>query len=850
MNFLKTFLKLTTWKRLLISIFMIIAAILSIVFGSVFYLSNHTHKSIEYGGGNSVLVQVKSDKKIDLNKTNEISRSISSRLTDGSGYNGIDIKTEAEGKILISKSGHLSQKELFQFINDIVKKPNIVATTTNINPLFKNKRFEVGDSIDFQNVKQYQIPFKLNGAEYIERNGFNTIKISLNGIEGQTEYAKATDYLQRSNNREILFWLNIDNLYNRAINDYSKDWENSGKNLWNFIHTNNQVNTAGQNGRQIENSLKDNELRIQRDYLIYRGSINFVHDSSDVYINSQNLSNSQAKSLVERINFALSDYDLELLSTKTYSDVKDNSSFLYAMIGSLIAFSLLAFLQIFNYGLLGVATTISMALYSFLTLVIFIAVRGEYSPTLITALLLGLLVLFDGTVVWFEKFKGRMSTGDSINKSFTNTLKYNTRRVVDTNLMLFISMLIMFYLGLREIKTFSSFSFFGILVSLFVSQIFLRWVTISLTKWDLLEKKPWLFGLTNFDKKINNAISNKNINFLKNAKYVAISSLILLLITTIIIGVLSGITNNFWTSFNSSKEFLGGYSINIYSSNNNSFFDSIQADKLLHKIAKENPNIKNLNDISLIYSINGVDQSKGISIYLNEYDKNIIDGIQKSITSFNENLSLIHYKLSNATIINSLIWLIVGILVSAIIIAAYILLRFGWTFSVLFLFGLFFDLIFLIIIITLTRVLINSYLITIIASLFVWSVNEKLSIISEIKENIKFKYHKQILDKDEIVNIANLSLSKKIKRNIVILFAICIISIGVIIALPIYEKLLGIVIIISLAFSTLLTSYLALWIWTKIYTISQTHKQRRIDSGFWNINKIEEQTFNGINDYF
>ncbi|MCU9934862.1 hypothetical protein NW741_00285 [Mycoplasmopsis cynos] len=271
---------------------------------------------------------------------------------------------------------------------------------------------------------------------------------------------------------------------------------------------------------------------------------------------------------------------------------------------------------------------------------------------------------------------------------------------------------------------------------------------------------------------------------------------------------------------------------------------------MLHKIAKENPNIKNLNDISLIYSINGVDQSKGISIYLNEYDKNIIDGIQKSITSFNENLSLIHYKLSNATIINSLIWLIVGILVSAIIIAAYILLRFGWTFSVLFLFGLFFDLIFLIIIITLTRVLINNYLITVLASLFVWSVNEKLSIISEIKENIKFKYHKQILDKDEIVNIANLSLSKKIKRNIVILFAICIISIGVIIALPIYEKLLGIVIIISLAFSTLLTSYLALWIWTKIYTISQTHKQRRIDSGFWNINKIEEQTFNGINDYF
>ncbi|UWV77337.1 hypothetical protein NW070_06645 [Mycoplasmopsis cynos] len=116
MNFLKTFLKLTTWKRLLISIFMIIAAILSIVFGSVFYLSNHTHKSIEYGGGNSVLVQVKSDKKIDLNKTNEISRSISSRLTDGSGYNGIDIKTEAEGKILISKSTIYHKKNCFSLL--------------------------------------------------------------------------------------------------------------------------------------------------------------------------------------------------------------------------------------------------------------------------------------------------------------------------------------------------------------------------------------------------------------------------------------------------------------------------------------------------------------------------------------------------------------------------------------------------------------------------------------------------------------------------------------------------------------------------------------------------------------
>ncbi|UWV92046.1 hypothetical protein NWE57_03825 [Mycoplasmopsis cynos] len=55
---------------------------------------------------------------------------------------------------------------------------------------YLKKEIWSGDSIDFQNVKQYQIPFKLNGAEYIERNGFNTIKISLNGIEGETEYAK------------------------------------------------------------------------------------------------------------------------------------------------------------------------------------------------------------------------------------------------------------------------------------------------------------------------------------------------------------------------------------------------------------------------------------------------------------------------------------------------------------------------------------------------------------------------------------------------------------------------------------------------------------------------------------
>ncbi|WBP83853.1 protein translocase subunit SecDF [Mycoplasmopsis edwardii] len=832
---------------------MIIAAILSIAFGSAFYLGNNTNKSIDYAGGSRVLVQVKSDQKIDSQFTKEVNESLLSRLRDGSGLSGIKVTTQADGKLLVSKSGELSPKELNSFVNEIVKKPTLIATTVDLKPLFNLSKFSVSDQIDYSKLKDYQIPFKKNGAEHIERNGYNNIKVSLNGLDGETEYAKATEYLyNQQNNKEILFWLNIDSLYEKAINEYSEDWEASGRNLWNFVHVGNQAYTTGQDGRATENAYKDHQLGIQRDFLIFRRQISYVNDSKDIYIGSEGLTNSQAISLVSKINYALSDYSLELLSTETYSNPNggSNYAFLYAMIGTVVVFAILSLIQIINYGVIGIATTILMALYIFLTFVIFTSVRGEYSPATISALIIGMLVQFDANVVWFEKFKERMSTGDSINKAFMNTLRYNTRRVFDSNLIMFVSMLILFYLGLNEVKSFASFTVFSIIVVLIVSQVLLRWITISLTKWSLIENKEWFFGLTKVDKKFYNYINANQKDYLKFGKFGWIILLALLLVASIVVATLGAINKSFWSAFNSSRDFVGGYNINIASLNNSEYlFDETKAQNLINFISQKDSNLKELVSSSSIYSINGIDSYKGLSIYVKNYDEATFNKLSEIVKEFNNNLSFNHYELSNSTSVSSLWWTLLGIAISVLVASIYVLFRFGWTFSLSLWVGILVDLAILFISVALTIIYLTSHILIIIAVLFVWSINEKISIFSELRENIQFKFHKVILNKEEIMVVANTSISKKIKRNIIISVGFIFVTIGLILATPTPDKLSSILVFVSLALSTFVTTYLITWLWAKVFAISQRNKQKRIDSGFWNINKVEEQTFNGINDY-
>ncbi|AKF41141.1 preprotein translocase subunit SecD [Mycoplasmopsis canis] len=850
MKLLSKIFKLTSWKRLIISALILIAAILSIVFGSVFYLGKNINNSNNYSGGTKIVIGIKSNKKIDSSETLKISKSLSERLKESSGISGIAAEPYSSDKIIITKSGHLNDKDLESLINEVVIKPSFIATTTSLKPLFSNRKFNDNSNLDYDNLYLNTIPFKEEGAEYIERNGFNSIKISLNGIEGETEYSKATEYLlNNSESKEILFWLDLKELRDKAISDYPNDWDQANKDLWNFVHVGNTVYTTKQDGQKVENAFKEKELNIESRYLVFRSTINYVHNGPEVYINSNNLTNSQARALVEKINFSLSDYDLQVLSTKK-EYVNENKAFLYAMIATLSVFVILSIIQIVNYGILGAVTSISIALYILLTLIIFTAVRGEYSPATITAILLGMLIQFDSSVIWFEKFKERYLNGDSIKKSFINTLRYNSVRVIDSSFVIFISMLIMFYLSGNEIKNFASLSVFWVIISLFGSLLFLKWITTSLATWSKLENREKLFGINNYDKRFFTSFIQKELNYLKYSKVINILFICLIIISVIVFSIFAGINKDFSSGINTSKDFKNYYVINVYSSDNSAFlFDDLKTQKFMNYVSLQSSLNNQFNHI-YAYSINEFKNIKGVTFEVNSINENILNELTKLSNEFSNGiLQIENYEIINSSSIYSLKWMMIAISSSLLVIIIYYFIRFGLSFALSFLIIFVIESLIIFIILVLTRIEINNFIFLVIASIFLWSVNEKMIIFSEIKENIKFKYHKQILDKEEIINIANISISRKLKRTIISFISLVIFGIGAIIVSTNINLLNSILLIITLPVLLIFSSYIMINIWTKIYSLSEKRKQKRINNGYWKINKIEEQTFNGINDY-
>ena len=139
-----------------------------------------------------------------------------------------------------------------------------------------------------------------------------------------------------------------------------------------------------------------------KNYLISEAKINKTIDSKNFVI-SGNFTSSDAKSLASSINYGTANYKLSIVSSNFVDASYGTHAFDKAMIAGIIVFALISIFLIVNYGLLGVISTISIALYTFLTLTIFTVLKGEHSPESIAALILGLGMSVDANIITFWK---------------------------------------------------------------------------------------------------------------------------------------------------------------------------------------------------------------------------------------------------------------------------------------------------------------------------------------------------------------------------------------------------------------------------------------------------------------
>ncbi|MFV8470101.1 protein translocase subunit SecDF [Mycoplasma sp. VS509_3] len=857
------FLKLNNFKRLIISFITIVSAILAIVFGSVFYINKNVNKSIEYGGGIEVLVQVKKDgQNADKQLTEQVNRSLFERLTGGTGLNGITVSSEGEGKIRITKSGAITDSQRIEFEKEIVDKPILTITNADLQPLFYDGIFKVGNPINSLNSNSgspmnWIPPFKQNSAAVSSntQNGKTSVNLRLADKDAIFQWTKATEYVSQLQDHRMLMWLNIEKLLKLAQEKYPSDWEASGHNLWNFIHVNNQPYSVitGINGQpqRVPNILKEHEFNA-KEYLISDASVNGPLNTADVQITG-NFTPQEAGELAGKINFGLSDYELNVLSNIYLNPNLNSNAFNYAMYAGLVIFSLISIFMMVNYGLLGALSTISIALYIFLTLLLFTVLRGEYSPATIAALIIGIGISVDANVITYERLKRQVYSGDSLKKSFRNANKLSLSSILDANVTTIIVGFILFYFGTKEVRGFSVTLVLSILFTLLVMLLFSRFLATMLVNSGLLDNKLYLLGIRKryINNKTKMGIAVENNNYLKQSKWFALGSLIFMLIGIIVFASISGVHKDIWAGFNRSLEFSGGTNITITSDVGGQLTQA-QAQAIQQALLNNSQtlDIQNVDSIISLNKVSSASDNWAISIKTaQEFSLDQLQKIKELILAQDSALKIIDYSISSTEAQKLVLNAVIATAIAFVGIVLYLLFRMSWTYSIAAIIGLLHDFLMVMAFIVITRLQVSTIIVAAMLSILGLSINDTVVTFDKIRETIKTQYINQILGKEDITKIVNSSIAETLKRSLytsgttilAILVLLCFNNAT--------DFSFNIVMLFGISIGVYSSIYICSWIWSKLELHRQKVRARRIQTGYWDINHPDEQTFIGINDY-
>ncbi|WP_036452211.1 protein translocase subunit SecDF [Mycoplasma buteonis] len=867
---IKNMLKITNFKRFLISFVTIASAAVAITLGSTFYVSKNVNKSIEYGGGVEVVVQaqVKDDKNkvvnADKTLTELVNKSLYDRLTGGTGLNGVTVSTEGDGKLRITKSGTYSTSQLDEFEKEIITKPILTITDTQMRPLFVRDgsvtKFVTDASLfnaegQLENLSKFIPPFANTSnsvtATANPSTGQWSVEITLDGEAGRNAWTDATQYIANQKDNKMLIWLNLSDLLKLAQNPiHAADWEASGHNLWNFVHINNSV----LNNQGRENALKENQFKAES-YLISSPQVTSAITSPKTLIQG-NFTHESALKLANSINFGLSNYELVPLVKYYLQPEKNSNAFNNAMIAGIVIFVVIALWMIVNYGLLGALSTISMSLYIFLTLLMFTVLRGEYSPATIAALIIGIGISVDANVITYERLKRQVYDGDSFKKAYKNSNRQSLSSILDANITTILVGFVLFYFGTKDVKGFSITLTLSVLFTLVVMLVFQRFLATMIANTGIFDNRLYLLGIrkryiknpTKLKEKIDNA------DFLKYAKWFVLISFIFILAGAIVFTILAVQNNAFSAGVNSSLEFRGGINLSIVGNENlGVILDQNSASEIKTELIKHQSDL-GIDNLANLITSKVANQDTGSYVVSIETTQSVNQveltaKINQIISQINPNLSILTFQVSNAEAQKLVLNALLATGLSFIAIILYLLFRMSYTYSIAAIVGLLHDFLMVVAFIVVTRLQVSTIVVAAMLAILGLSINDTVVTFDKIRETINSRYARKILSKNDIRMIINSSIADTLKRSIYTSLT-TIFAIVVLLAFQnATDFAFNIIMLFGISIGVYSSIFICTRVWASLENKRQIRKAKRIQTGYWQINYPEEQTFNGINDY-
>ncbi len=469
-------------------------------------------------------------------------------------------------------------------------------------------------------------------------------------------------------------------------------------------------------------------------------------------------------------------------------------------IAGLITLGLIFILLVLKYRLSGLLTSISLLIYSLLTFVIFNLLGGVLTLPGIAALILGIGMAVDSSIILIERVKDQYK--NKLKEAFENGSKSSLSAIIDANVTTLIIAIILYIFGQSSIKGFATMLIISIVVTI-VSMVIINRVLI---------KK--LVETGSFDEKFISLFGKKNketnINFVKTSKYFLITFIVILL---------TGVIFYFVKGINLGVDFSGGTNITLVSEKNfdikelSEYVSDYDIDEYNYYVGTSKEGYIKLNKI-----ISEEDKEEIISKYT---DLGIDVSVNEISTMVVENLT------RNA---------VYSLLISFIAIIIYIAIRFSFSFGISGLVALIHDVILIIVCFIILRLQVNFIVIASLLTIIGYSINDTIVIFDRIRENSK-----SIKSKEELSSIVNKSLNNILVRNVMtsITTIIAVLSLLVLGVNEIFT--FNVAILIGLVGGTISSLIFAPNLW-RLLEIKNLNKPKKAPK-----KELEEMSIKGIN---
>lgn len=852
----------TKAKRFILLAITLIGAIVAMVLGSIFYTVPSARLGSAYAGGVEyvVAIKTKSENSEDSKRiATDVALSVRERI-DGLGVVGVSTQAEinddgASVRVIypgIDSKDTLKKSEIEKLIT---QKPSLVFTDYYGNPLFNEyggfnahklssdpgKWVFDGNIEDYEFSTKSRVPIAEGGAKSIFQDSYK-VQINLRDTNAQTAWTDATSYIAglEESKKMVIAWLNLEEFIDEATTNWPEIWEEAGKNPLLYAHV----------GHDTSGSLKKYEIDSAK-FLISKAKVSSALTGDSFVIEGGNFNSASANTLARRINYGVSDYKLETISSSFIDAQYGKNSFNKAIIAGGIVFVAIAIFLILSYGVLGVLSTITIGLFTFLTVTLFTLMGGVFAPEAIAALIIGIGMSVDANIITFERLKNEFYAGSSLNKANKRANRQSFSSIFDANITTLIVAVVLFYFGTKDIIGLALTLMIAILLTMLVILFLTRILANLLINSGVFKgREKWLGMRQKFDESFQAKLDKPN--YVKASKYFSISSIVIIFGGAAAFLTLALVDKTYGAGMNFSQEFIGGTVLRVDAiqgiNSNGIYFTAAQLDRIREVLLQNGVLSEEIKIYTqIIDSLEGAQMTTGISVSVTrDLD---ITSIRHSLAQL-EFGSFLNINSSNTTTAMAAkmvkdALMAVGIAVGLIV--AYTMVRFKWTYSIAAIIAIVHDALIVLAFFVIFRIQVAPEFVAGLLSVIGYSINDTIVTFDRIRE--RSLIHQGKHDKENIELIANIAIKETIKRSLYTSLT-TIVAVGILMSFGNATKLsFNLALLVGAIAGTYSSIFIATKIWVKLEVWRQLGVQRRVDKKFWDTGVAEEQTFVGINDF-